>query len=471
MCSRIEARRNEQFNDPHFEHHLWPTGQQPESHALLHSDDSRKVRSPMNDPAKSAFRTITGADKGDIRRGEARNGLVHVASLTLTKTADALIDPKLVLSWLLTALAAPGAMVGLLVPVREAGALLPQLALTRRVEASTQRKRFWALGSAVQGLAALGMAGAALLLSGAVAGGAIVACLAVLAVARSAASVSYKDALARTIAKQRRGAITGLAASVASISVLVVGLLMAAGLFEVAVAPLAAIIAVAGAAFLLAALLFLTLREPDRDNENEADDGALADLIAPIVTDRQLRLFVASRAALAVTALAPPFIVMLSAASGRTALDQLGPLVIASTAASVMASYVWGRLSDRSSRQTLMAAGALGAVIFAVVGAVGLVLNGLGGTLGAAAAIFAAQIAYEGVRAGRKLHLTDMAEEAFRARYTALSNTLIGLALLAGGLFGLAADRFGQAPVLLAFAVIAALGAGLAAGLEEVQRE
>ena len=171
------------------------------------------------------------------------------------------------------------------------------------------------------------------------------------------------------------------------------------------------------------------------------------------------------------TALAPPFIVLLSAASGRTALDQLGPLVMASTAASVLASYVWGRLSDRSSRQTLMAAGALGAGVFAVVGGVGLALGGLGGPLGAAAAVFAAQIAYEGVRAGRKLHLTDMAEDGFRARYTALSNTLIGLALLAGGLFGLAADRFGPAPVLLAFGVIAALGAVLARGLDEVQRD
>ena len=105
-----------------------------------------------------------------------------------------------------------------------------------------------------------------------------------------------------------------------------------------------------------------------------------------------------------------------------------------------------------------------------MVGGIGLGFGGLG-PLGAAAAIFAAQIAYEGVRAGRKLHLTDMAEDAFRARYTALSNTLIGAALLAGGLFGLAADRFGPAPVLLAFAVIAALGAVLARGLEEVQED
>jgi hypothetical protein len=424
----------------------------------------------MSDPYTAAFAKITGTTVADVRPGEARNGMVHVVSLILTKTADALIDPKLVLSWLLTALAAPSVMVGLLVPVREAGALLPQLAFARRVEASAERKRFWAMGSAVQGLAAFAIAAAAFLLSGAWAGGVILASLAVLAVARSASSVSYKDALARTIAKRRRGAITGLAASVASLSVFGVGVLMAAGLFDVAVAPLAAIIAVAGAAFLLASRVFMTLREPRADPEDTDDDGSLAALFQPIVTDAQLRLFVASRAALAVTALAPPFIVMLSAASGRSALDALGPLVMASTAASVLASYLWGRLSDHSSRQTLMVAGALGSAVFAVVGALGLAFDGLGGTFGAAAAIFAAQIAYEGVRAGRKLHLTDMAEDAFRARYTALSNTLIGLALLVGGLFGLAADRFGPAPVLLAFAVIAALGAALARGLDEVQQ-
>ncbi|GGD31241.1 MFS transporter [Sinisalibacter lacisalsi] len=420
---------------------------------------------------KQMFSVVTGADADDIRPGEARNGVIHVAALTLTKTADALIDPKLVLSWLLTALGAPGAIIGALVPVREAGALLPQLALARRVEASPQRKRFWAVGSAVQGLAALGIAAAALLFEGALAGGLILASLAVLAVARSAASVSYKDALARTIAKRRRGAITGLAASVASVSVFGVGLLMATGIFEIAVAPLAAIIAIAGAAFLFASAIFIALREPRNGAATGNDDGSFAALVAPLWTDAQLRLFVAARAALAVTALAPPFIVMLSTASGRTALDELGPLVMASTAASVLASYIWGRFSDRSSRQTLMAAGGLGAAAFAVIGGLGLAFDGLGGALGAAAAIFAAQIAYEGVRAGRKLHLTDMAEDSFRARYTALSNTLIGAALLAGGLFGLAADLFGPAPVLLAFAVIAALGAGLARGLDEVQAE
>ncbi|MCC6000393.1 MAG: MFS transporter [Pararhodobacter sp.] len=425
----------------------------------------------MSARLKTAFGRITGNKTDAIPDGEARNGLIHIAALTLTKTADALIDPKLVLSWLMTALGAPGAMIGALVPVREAGALLPQLAFARQVEVSPQRKRFWALGSAVQGVAALGIALAALMLSGVLAGAVILACLAVLAAARAASSVSYKDALARTIAKRRRGAITGLAASVAAVSVFGVGALMATGVFDVAIAPLAGIIAIAGGALLLSSFIFMRLQESARKADTDGDGDVLAALIKPILSDGQLRLFVASRAALAVTALALPFIVMMSAASGRSALDELGPMVMASTAASVVAAYVWGRLSDHSSRQTLMAAGALGAGVFATVGVIGLAHGGLGGALGAAAAIFVAQIAYEGVRAGRKLHLTDMADDSFRARYTALSNTLVGLALLAGGLFGLAADRFGPAVVLLVFAAIAALGSGLARGLNEVQQD
>ena len=421
--------------------------------------------------ATRTFARLTGTAPDDLPDDEARNGLIHVASLTLTKTADALIDPKLVLSWLMSALGAPGAMIGALVPLREAGALLPQLALARYVEASPQRKRIWAMAAGLQGLAALGIALAALTLDGAMAGAAILACLGCLAMARAGASVSQKDALARTIAKGRRGTVTGIAGSVAATSVLAVGALLATGLFETAITPLAVLVAIAGAAFLLAAAIFLRLREPSGTPDDTEAEAGLSALIDPILSDGQLRLFVASRVALAVTALAPPFIVLLSASSAQASLGDLGPLVIASTAASISASYVWGRLSDRSSRQTLMAAGALAALVFAAIATLALTFGSLGGSWGSAAAIFAAQIAYEGVRAGRKLHLTDMAEDAFRARYTALSNTLVGVALLAGGLFGLVADSFGPAIVLLLFAALAGIGVALAHGLEEVQAD
>lgn len=417
----------------------------------------------------TAFARLTNSDAAEMDREEAHNGLIHTASLVLTKTADGLIDPKLVLSWLLTALGAPGAFIGALVPVREAGSLLPQLLLAQKVERMAQRKHMWALGAFVQGLAGIGIAACVLTLEGAAAGWGVLGFVALLAVARSAASVSYKDVLARTITKGRRGAVTGFAAGVGAVVAFGFGVLMAIGVFDVAIPVLAAAVAIAGGAFVLAGLLFLRLKEPHNGDAPSHPKG-IAALVRPLREDRQLQIFIAARAALTVTALAPPFIIMLSSASGDGTLDQLGPMVMASTAAAFVSSYIWGRLSDRSSRKTLMTAGALSALALTVTGAVGLSFGGLGGAWGAGLAIFVAQIAYEGVRAGRKLHLTDMAEDDFRARYTALSNTLIGFALLAGGLFGLAADIFGPAPVLLLFAVISLAGAAIATRLDEVQQ-
>lgn len=58
---------------------------------------------------------------------EPGNFLRHVIALSSSKLADGLINPKLVLSWLLTSLGAGAFWAGMLVPVRESLALLPQI--------------------------------------------------------------------------------------------------------------------------------------------------------------------------------------------------------------------------------------------------------------------------------------------------------------------------------------------------------
>jgi hypothetical protein len=98
---------------------------------------------------------LTGGDPVDLQQDETANGLIHVSALSLTKVADSLIDPNLVPTWLLSALGAPGFIIGALVPVPEAGSLLPQLILARRVEQLAQRKGIWAMGAAMQGPADL----------------------------------------------------------------------------------------------------------------------------------------------------------------------------------------------------------------------------------------------------------------------------------------------------------------------------
>ena len=123
----------------------------------------------MNHPVTEAYEDITGADVA-VRDREARNGVRHMVSLSMTKVADGLIDPKLVLSWLAGALGAPAALVGLLVPIREAGALLPQILLAGWVQSRTRRKWIWVIGSAGQGAAALAIVAIALTMDGLAAG-------------------------------------------------------------------------------------------------------------------------------------------------------------------------------------------------------------------------------------------------------------------------------------------------------------
>lgn len=398
-----------------------------------------------------------------------RSVFIHVGSLSSTKTADGLIDPKLVLAWLLNAIGAPGYLIGLLVPVREAGSLLPQLLLARWVERSAIRKYYWVAGSAVQGLAALGIAAAALLLPGDVAAPVIVGCLTVLAVARSACSVSYKDVLARTVEKGQRGRVSGAASTISAIAVFAFAILLTTGTLPREPSYVAGAIAVAGVLWLCAAALFSTLRETV-DAGAEASEDTLADLFRPLQEDAELRSYIATRALLISTALAPPFLVLLGSDRG-TEFGNLGLLLLASSMAAIVSAYVWGASSDRSSRQTLMLAGLLAALSYAAAAVWGLTEAGAVGGPIVAGFVFAAQIAYEGARAGRKTHLTDMNTGGRKAVYTALSNSLIGLFLLTGGLLGLIADVAGPEGVLALLALMSGTAIFTGTGLSEVQRE
>ncbi|WP_208539258.1 MFS transporter [Algihabitans albus] len=398
----------------------------------------------------------------------SRDALIHVVSLSASKVADGFVDPKLVLSWLLNAMWAPGAVIGALVPIREAGALLPQLALAPRIGAARLRKLYWTAGSVVQGLAAIGIAAAALLLEGTAAWVTVLVCLAALSIARSACSLSYKDALARTVEEGHRGRVMGAASSVGALLVFAFGAALASQVLPLTVPSIGLIVCVAGALWLGAAGFFVLLREPSQGGNAVSDE--IKDLFAPLFTDGQLARLVVARGLLTATALAPPFIVMLSAAGDEQRLGQLGPLVLASAAASIVSAYLWGQLSDRSSRRTLMLSGVTGAIVLGICATTGYSLGHLGGVIGSVCAIFTAQIAYEGVRSGRKTHMTDMASDDLRARYTALSNTAIGVLLLLGGGFGLLADVAGVPAVLAVFALLCAFAVPVAASLNDVQR-
>lgn len=401
---------------------------------------------------------------------EPRNFFTHVGSLSLSKLADGLIDPKLVLSWLMTTLGAPGYLIGMLVPVREAGALLPQMFTAGSIRAMPLRKYAWAVGAVVQGLGALGILLSALLLDGVAAGWAILGSLTVLSLARSVCSVSYKDVLGKTVSKSRRGTATGTAGSISAALVIVFALLLVTGVVARRDLVLGGL-AVAGACWIASGALFTTLEEKPGATEGGANSWDVAkENLSLLSEDPQLRLFILARGCLTATALAPPFMVAAASAGGQSAFEGLGFLVLASSGAALVSSMVWGRLSDRSSRKVLIFSAIAGAIALAATTAAG--FAGLLQTAWALPVLLLfLMIAYQGVRLGRSTHLVDMADEDTRAAYTALSNTIIGIILLAGSLFGVLAQFLGNEAVLGVMAVLCLAGAGFALRLEEVQAD
>lgn len=430
------------------------------------------------------YETLTGDDADRVCldipeescREQPRNFLLHVAALSSSKTADGLLDPKIVLAWLIGAIGAPTFMLGLLVPIREAGALLPQLVIAAAIRSMPVRKWIWAIGSVVQGACAIGIALAALLLDGAAAGWAILALLTVLSLARSACSIAHKDVLGKTVRKATRGTVAGTAGSLSAVLVLVFGVLLGTGVVERSIATVAAALVVGGLLWIAAALLFASLAE--QAGATEGGGNALVVAIRQfglLREDPQLVRFIAVRCLLMATALAPPFVVAFgereSAGTGT-----LGPFVIAVALATISSSYVWGRMSDVSSRRVLIVAAGMGAACLALAAAVGAGLaEGLGLDAGSVivlpALVFGATIADQGVKLGRTTHIVDMSGASHRGAYTALTNTIGGIAMLAAGVFGFIDQRFGAGAVLLVLALMCVVAMRLAAGLEEVQRE
>ncbi len=434
---------------------------------------------PAPGAARDIFDLLTGDEDARVCkdipdeacREQPRNYLLHVASLIATKSGDRLASPKLVLAWLLTGLGAPAFMLGWLVPIRESLALLPQLVVARYLRQVPVRKWFWVGGSIVQGMAVLSMAWVALSLEGSAAGWSILGLLVVFSLARGVCSVASKDVLGKTVAKTRRGSVSGYAASVAGIVTVAVGVAalvfdpgeQTAGFFSV-------VLLTAGCLWLLAALVYGALAE--YPGATEGGGNALSEALgqlALIRRDAELRGFLVTRTLLLSTALAAPFYVSLANEVLGDRLTGLGFLMVASGAASFLSAPVWGRLADRSSRRVMMRAALLAAAASLATALLAAMPEFAGVSIGFAITYFALSIAHAGVRLGRKTHLVDIATADNRASYVAVSNTVIGVMLIAGGAFGVVAELVGTAWTLVLLGLVSATAAWSASRLAEAQ--
>jgi MFS family permease len=329
---------------------------------------------------------------------------------TLTKLADELTSAKTVLPWLLTSLGAPSFWIGLLVPIRESGSLLPQMAIGAAVRRRPRRKEIWVLGGMLQSAALLLMAVGALVFRGWQAGIALVGLLVLLSLARGLCSVASKDVIGKTVPKTRRGRLAGYTTLVAGLLTLALAAALTAAMAGDLSPPLLSLIlGLSALLWMAASLVFGGVQEtPGATEGGKVGMRDALQRLSLLRTDAPFRRFVAVRALLVSTALAGPFYVMLARHYSGGA-DLLAFFLLASGLAAALSSVLWGRYADRSSRSVLVTgaamASALGVMVF---------LADLSGAMGnhpwiAPLAFFILAVAHSGVRIGRKTFILDLA--------------------------------------------------------------
>jgi hypothetical protein len=400
-----------------------------------------------------------------------RNFFLLIGSYVLTKLGDSIANPKTTLTWMMDAIGAPVALTGLLVPIRESGSLIPQLVIAAFVRRQPVRKWVWVVGSLLQAGAVMAMGLIAWSLSGAPAGAAILACLVVFSLARGLSSVAAKDVLGKTIPKTRRGRVNGFSASAAGLATLGVGgALVAVGGDDGS--PVTFLVLLGGAAVLWVAAAALYSNIVEWRGETEGGSNALAEAVGKLTLlreDRPFRNFVIARSLLLCSALSAPYYVILARSHAAGIAGQLGFFIIAGGLASSLSAPFWGRLADWSSR-TVMVVAAL------ITSGLGFLAVGIGRFApGLAAAIwfyptvfFILMVAHSGARLGRKTYVVDLAAGNRRTDYVAVSNTVIGVVLLALGGMGAVAQLVSVPFVILALSALGLAGAAMSWALPEV---
>lgn len=400
-----------------------------------------------------------------------RNFFGYLVANTLSKVADELSSARLILPWLFGALGAPSALVGFLVPIREAGVLVPQLMVAAWVRRLPRRKGVWLLGALLSALSLLGMVWAASTYTGASAGGVLIGLLVVYSLARGLCSVAAKDVLGKTVSKARRGTVMGYASSGAGVIILGFGVVL---LLQPDVkndaGVLVAFLAIAAVCWALATLSFAQIREEAGATEGGGNALAVAlRQLNVLVTDRGFRRFVWARTLLLSVALVPPFYVLL-VQQGTEGMLGLGGLIIVSGLASSLSAPIWGRLSDRSSRWVMMLATTIAGVTGLALWAGAQWAGDIARSPWVVGAVYAViMVCHGGVRIGRKAYLVDMATQETRATYVAVSNTVIGLAMLVAGVVGVLGDLWGTMSVIGVLSAVALLAAFRVCRLDDVQ--
>lgn len=396
------------------------------------------------------------------------NFLLMLLAQFVTKLSDTLASTKLVVPWLLGSAGVPAFFSGLLVPIRESGSLLPQLAIAGVMRRFARRKWFLVLGGGVQAVGLVLMAVIATTMTGAAAGWAIVGTLVLVSLARGCSSVASKDVVGKTVPKTRRGALTGYGATASGLVVLAFGVLLALGLIGKQQSA-DVFLWLAAALALMAAGVYILIQE--YPGATDGGGSALVEAfkkISLLRNDKDFRRFITVRALMMSSGLVAPFVVLMAEQElSLQGLKSLGLFLLVSGLASTASGVVWGKAADTSSRNVMLMTAAASAFV-CLIGA-GLSLLQAPPLWSLLVLYFLLSIVHEGVRVGRKTYVLDLAGGEKRTDYVAVGNTLIGVLLLLVGLFSAVLANVTLTWAFVLFAAMSACGCLLAIKLPNVE--
>lgn len=341
-----------------------------------------------------------------------------IAGLSLNKLADLLISAKTTLTALLVSVGAPVWMIGWLVPIRESGALLPQVLISIYLRKHAQRHIVWRIGMITQVFSVVGMLLSVILFSGFIAGILVLASLVLLSLGRSACSLTVKDMEADVAKKGERGNLIGVASTVSGVVTLVIAIPLV--IYDGALTS--NILLVVLCASMLAFILTLICVWPIKTRvevENSPQNTF------SINFDTTIYKFIFVRGLFVHSALVAPYFMI----ERNGDVKELLPIYIGAEAtAALLSSIIWGKIADKSAKLTLRLSGLL-----ALGACVGLLFWQTPSIVTSALLFFVLSVAHAGVRTGRKTYSLDVKEGHDRTELVGFSNTAIGIILLAFG--------------------------------------
>lgn len=341
-----------------------------------------------------------------------------IAGLSLNKLADLLISAKTTLTAVLLSVGAPVWMVGWLVPIRESGALLPQVLISIYLRKHSQRHIVWRIGMAIQAFAVVGMLFSVIFFSSFTAGALLLISLIFLSLGRSACSLTVKDMEADVAEKGERGNLIGVASTISGVVTLLISIPLV--VIDDNLSSNVLLLILSGS--LLSFVLTLVCVWPIKTSVDTGSDEQKA---FSINFDSTIYKFIFVRGLFVHSALVAPYFMIEKSSDAQ----ELLPIYIGAEAlAALLSSVVWGKLADKSAKLTLRLSGVL-----ALCACGGLLYWQSASIATSAFLFFLLSIAHTGVRTGRKTYSLDVKEGHERTELVGFSNTAIGVILLAFG--------------------------------------